>query len=348
MSVSLEDAEKYDLLDFEVMQSIPRRCKCGAKIQLDDSLQNVICSDVKCKNEIASRLFRLTRESGQSKWTINDCLTVANKIDIKTPYNIYTLPRYLDKQDLGIKNLGVKLIDVCDPTHSIPISDIAENIKILTNQKVRRIKLQDMVKLSGYLEIKPIAEDIFRGFQSINEAYVYIKLWPVTFVAERLGLRTDEELKIAAEIYDKLLQIEGELKFGQRFFTIEDKSRYTLQIQTSGQLKGYSNITEFLDNVEHRYNEKVQLNLVPQVFQNLDIYLSDFDQFSQKLKTASDINEQYQLGKLARHEIERKDLETRQNPTDFHPLGEKIFIGNSDDLIKRLDSILAKGDENDG
>lgn len=342
MSISLEDAEKYELLDFEILQSIPKKCKCEAKLQLDDSLQNVICSDIKCKNNIASRLYSLVKDSGQQLWTLDDCINIANQLDIKTPYNIYTLPRYVDKQNLGIKNLGAKLIDVCDPTHSIPVSDVAENIKVLTNQKVRKISLQDMVELSGYSEIKAVAKDLFRGFQSINEAYVYIKLWPVTFVAERLGLKTDEELKIAAEIYDKLLKIEGELKFGSRYFTIIDKAKYRISVQTSGQLKDYVNVTEFIDNIEHRYSGLVQINLVPQVFQNLDVYLQDFDQFSQKFKMASDINEQYQLAKLVRHEIDREDIGSKGESGGFHLVGEKIFIGNSDELIKRLDELLEK------
>jgi len=45
-----------------------------------------------------------------------------------------------------------------------------------------------------------------------------------------LGLKTDEELKIAAEIYDKLLKIEGELKFGSRYFTIIDKAKYKISV----------------------------------------------------------------------------------------------------------------------
>lgn len=339
MSISLEDAEKYELLDFDILQSIPKRCNCGAKLQFDDSMSNVVCSDVSCRNDVAERLYGLVRDSGQQLWTPEDCTKLTTELGLKTPYSIYVLPRLVEKRNIDIKNIGAKLIDVCDPTHSVQIQDVAEDIKVLTNQKLRRLELSSIVELSNHSEIKVIAKDLFRGMRSLKEAYVYIKLWPVMFVAERLGLRTDNELKLAAEIYDRLLQIEDELKYGEKFFTILDKSVIRLKVAASGQLQDFQNINEFIDTIEHRYNGKVQISLVPQVFQSLDVYLSDFDQSSQKFITASNINEQYQLAKLARHEIQREDLGKIDQEDDFHPVGEKVFIGSQKSLIERLDRL---------
>lgn len=341
MSISFKEATDNELVQPKILQTLPKECECGAQLIFDDQLQRIMCQDVQCETELIDRFYRAVRKSGQASWTREDCAILIREKRLKTPYQLFRLPRMLKQGQFktSVQNLGDKLIEICDPQHTLLMQQVFEDIQILQSSKLRVLELYQIVEISQHKYIAQAAKDLFRGTNSIQEAYTYIKLWPITFIQNRLGLVTEDGQRIASEIYSKLLEIENELRFGEKYFTIKTPQVVTLNIATCGQLADYTTVTEFIDNVEHRYNGKVAINLVPSIYSQLDAYINDFDIVSAKFRRASDLNEQYQLKKLARHEISEDDIGKLDRNTQFHSIGEQIFIGSADKFIERLDRI---------
>lgn len=79
--------------------------------------------------------------------------------------------------------------------------------------------------------------------------------------------------------------------------------------------------------------------MVPQIFNKSDIYIQDFDNDSENLLKAQNINEQYQLYGIQNKVFNKSDIGNKDDNNKFHLIGEKIFIGTADELVNRLDEI---------
>lgn len=335
MSISILEADENELVDFRLLDTIPKSCQCGNKLCIDDSFQNLICTSEKCTDRLADRVLKLTRDMGQTQWSKQDCVQIVNKLKLSQPYQLFIVPRALkDANDQIVK----KLIEVCDPQGKQGVKSV-DNIHTLADSKLRQYQLEDIAKFSEHKDLSDIQKDLFRGLKNISEAYIYFKLWPVTFIANRLGLKTDEEVCIASEIQSRLLEVESELKYGEKRFSVKNDSIITITLATSGIFKSFRNNTEFIDAIYERYNGMVAINLVPQIYQKVEAYINDYDKISQKYAQAMNINEQYQLKLLASRDIAKSDLEKLPDDSMFHTIGEKIFIGQADEFIARLDRI---------
>lgn len=264
-------------------------------------------------------------------WSDDDIRKIIKERKLITPFQLLKMPYLINNSKFSteIKDIDTKLKMVCDPNNSIDEHKLKEDPAILSDKTLRECRLYQIVEMSGHNEIVPIAKDIFRGFNSMQEAYTCIKLWPVVFIQERLGLKNKEQIGIASGIYDKLLEIENELKFAEKFFTII-KPDTILNVQTSGKLENFFNLIEFIDFVQSRYGGIVEINLVPTTYQLLDAYISDYDNGSIKYSKAHKLNEQ--------------NIQTQENKysNSFHKDGERVFIGQAKDFIDRLDKLYLK------
>lgn len=338
--ITLKEVEENELLDFKLLGTIPRKCKCGSDIVFDDSLQEIRCQDVNCKFELTKRLLRFTREMGQTSWNINICEQLINEFDIKTPFNLFDIPYKLSigkrSQIIGINNL---LIEVCDPNKKLSTDQIRQNISLLQDSKLREMTLSKLLQLECRRDIAEIADELTYGVGSISELYAYIHTWPVAYIAQKLDLKTDKELQIAAEIQKELTSIEGELRFGEKKVQIVQSKALKLNMQSSGVYQGFDSFYEFSRYIKSRYNNKIVLNMVPQIFNKSDIYIQDFDKDSENLLKAQNINEQYQLYGIQNKVFNKSDIGNKDDNNKFHLIGEKIFIGTADELVNRLDEI---------
>lgn len=341
MSISLKDITDNELIDKGILNTMPEKCVCGAQLICDDSLQKLICQDVQCESELAERFLRFTNDMGQDLWTIQDCLTLIQEKKLVQPFQIFRIPLMIGNGKLktSVKNIDDKVTQVCDPKHKLQKEKLINNMQLLQMNSLRDCELYQIAEFSEHRHIKYIAKDVFRGLHSIQEAYTYIKLWPVTFIATRLGLKTDDSIKMASEIYNTLINIESELRFGEKYFNVKNNQSITLNLATCQELSEYRTVNEFIDTIEHRYNGKVSINLVPSIYQKLDAYINDFDNFSSKYQKADNLNEQHQLKQLAKHEIKKEDIGKLEKDSTFHAVGEKIFIGDTKKFIERLDKI---------
>ena len=264
-------------------------------------------------------------------WSDDDIRKIIKERKLITPFQLLKMPCLINNSKFSteIKDIDTKLKMVCDPNNSIDEHKLKEDPAILSDKTLRECRLYQIVEMSGHNGIVPIAKDIFRGFNSMQEAYTCIKLWPVVFIQERLGLKNKEQIGIASGIYDKLLEIENELKFAEKFFTII-KPDTILNVQTSGKLENFFNLIEFMDFIQDRYSGMVEINLVPTTYQLLDAYISDYDNGSIKYSKAHKLNEQ--------------NIQTQENNynNSFHEDGERVFIGQAKEFIDRLDKIYLK------
>lgn len=338
--ITMKEVEENELLDFKLLGTIPRKCRCGSDVIFDDSLQEIRCQDINCKFELAKRLLRFTRELGQASWNISTCEQLVKEFDIKTPFNLFDIPYKLSiGKRSQISGLNSLLIEVCDPNRKLSTDEIHQDIKVLQDNKLREMTLSKLLKLECRRDIAEIADELAYGVDSISELYAYIHTWPVVYIATKLDLRTTKELQIAAEIQKELLQLEGELRFGEKKVQIIQPQAVKLNMQSSGALKNFDTFYEFSQYIKARYSDKIILNMVPQIFNKSDIYIQDFDKDSENLLRAQNINEQYQLYGMQNKLFSKSDIGNNDINSKFHLVGEKIFIGTTDQLIDRLDKI---------
>lgn len=338
--ITLREVEENELIDFKLLGTIPRKCRCGSDIVFDDSLQEIRCQDINCKFELTKRLLRFTREMGQTSWNINTCEQLIREFDIKTPFNLFDIPYKLSigkrSQIVGVNNL---LIEVCDPDRKLSADQVHQNIGLLQDSKLREMTLNKLIKLECHRDIAEIADELTYGVNSISELYAYIHTWPVAYIAQKLDLKTNKELQIAAELQKELTQLEGELRFGEKKVQIIQPQALKLNVQSSGIFQKFDSFYEFSRYIQSRYDNKIILNMVPQIFNKSDIYIQDFDKDSENLLRAQNINEQYQIYGLSNKLFSKSDIGNKDSDNKFHLVGERIFIGTADKLIDRLDKI---------
>lgn len=341
--ISLGDIKENQLLDIKVYQGIPEKCICGSPIVIDDQMQTIKCSNENCQNNIFRR-FRTFIDYLGAEWSDDDIHKIIKERKLVTPFQLFKLPSFIENKHFStdIIDLSMKLKSVCGPNDKIDIQKGSNQMSVLQSSLLREYRLYQIVEMSGHQKIKPIAKDLFTGFYNMHDAYTHIKLWPVTFVSNRLGLKTTDSLGLAADIYNELLRIENELKFGEQFFTVI-KPDTVINLSTSGELDGFINVQEFIDTVQNRYDDRVEINLIPTIYQKIDAYINDYDTYSKSYKRAWDLNEQYLLKQRQNHLINESDIGKIPDDTKFHQIGEKVFIGTANLFIQRLDNIYLKG-----
>ena len=325
--ITLEEVIENELVSKEILDIIPHQCECGAPIAFTDTLVNIACTNPRCYYKVASRLEAMAKKlrgkNGEvcDGWGESACIAVCKDYKLVSPYQIFQFEKLIGK---GIKN-------------DIPAFE--KKIKSICNPELRKQELWKVVELAGIPNIDSIAYKIFGGYHSIQEAYDDIEKWQVPFIANKLGIKSADTSVMAVNIYNTLIEYKDELLYGEKQFEIYEPTGETLYIAITGGVGGFKNKSEFINYINKRYDGKVNAMLMNSVTNSVDILVVDGFSNSNKFKTANRLNNTYLEKGLKNGEFTPDEVGTYKNEKDLHAIGEKIFMGNAEETIARLDKV---------
>ena len=321
MGISLNDVIENNLVSEDVLNVIPHTCECGAPIEFTDSLRQIYCTNPRCYYKVAARLESMAKKLNVDGWGESTCITVCKEFGLISPYQVF------------------KLEDLVNQGYTSSVAAFEKKVRAICDPEVRKVELWKVVELAGIPSIESISYKIFNGYSNFTEAFEDIENGQVPFIANRLGLRNNETSVMAVNVYTNLMKYKEEILFGERQFDIYRPTGDTLYITITGGVSGYRNKGEFISYINERYNGKVNAMLMNSVTTQNDILVVDGDSNSNKFNTANRLNDKYLEKCLESGEISKEDVGKYRGDKDLHPLGELIFIGDSHEVIERLDKI---------
>lgn len=328
MSFSIEEVVENQLISDDVLAIIPKTCDCGAPIAFTDSLRQIFCTNPRCYYKVAARLEAMAKKlrgpDGEccDGWGESTCVTVCNEFKLISPFQVFQLGGLLEK---GI-------------TSSVPAFE--KKVRSICNPELRKVELWQVVALAGIPNIETIAYKIFGGYGTLSEAYDDIESGQVPFIANKLGIKNSATQVMAAKVYKNLIEYKDELLYGERQFTIIKPTGITLHMAITGGVYGFRNKSEFIQYINDRYAGKVNAMMMNTVTTQVEILVADGDTGSNKFKTAQRLNSKYIEKSLAAGKFAPSDIGRFEKDTDLHPIGELIFVGNSKEVIDRLDKVF--------
>ena len=188
MGITFDDAREYELLSDNILKLIPSKCRCGQPLLLSDSLKTLKCSDSNCRYIIVDRVNNFNKKL---KLGINtsDIDRLSKKLNLITPYQLFML-------DLAYENNIVSAYD---------IYNIVEVVDKLKELKSTEWEIYQLVELCGIDTIANVAYKIFDGFTSITEAYDEIEQSQISFINDRLGIKSSDGAILAIGILSSLI-----------------------------------------------------------------------------------------------------------------------------------------------
>lgn len=324
MGVTLQEVVENHLLPDYILDCIPETCECGAPIEFTDTLRQIYCSNARCLYKVASRLEAMAKAMQSDGWGESTCITVCREFGMISPFQVFLLE------------------DMLKQGRTSSVSAFPKKVENICDRKKRNVELWEVVRLAGIPSIETIAYKIFAGYNNLTEAFSDIEKGQVPFIAEKLGIKNVESGVMAVKVYNTLMEYKEELLFGETQFDIHKPAGQTIHIAITGGVYGFRNKSEFIKYINNRYNGKVNAMLMNSVTQKVDILIADGDSSSNKYRTAHRINDRYLETGLSKGEFTKDDVGKFLNPKDLHPVGEKIFITNSTDVIYRLDDVFGE------
>lgn len=328
MGISLEEVIENQLISEDVLNVIPHTCGCGAPIEFTDSLRQIYCTNPRCYYKVASRLEAMAKKlrgpNGEccDGWGESTCITVCQEYHMISPYQVFQLERLVANGS----------------TSSVPAFE--KKVKSICNPALRKVELWKVVELAGIPSIESIAYKIFGGYHSFDEAFKDIKEGQVPFIANKLGLKNSETSVMAVNVYKTLLEYEEEIRYGEKQFDIYEPTGKTIYMAITGGVNGFHNKSEFVQYINNRYNGKVNAMLMNSVTNQVEILVADGDTGSNKYKTAIRLNGKYLEKGITTGKFTREEVGTYKNPKDLHAIGELILIGDSKEIIQKLDEVF--------
>lgn len=322
MGISLQDVIDNDLVSEDVLNAIPHNCECGAPIEFTDSLRQIYCSNPQCYYKVAARLESMCKKLEAEGWGESTCIAVCRDFKLKSPYQVFQLEKVV-KEGYGYTGTSAfekKVTSICNP-------------------ELRKVELWKVVELAGIPSIESIAYKIFNGYSTFQEAFKDIEAGQVPFIANKLGLKNSESGVMAVRVFDTLMEYHDEILYGEKQFEIYTPTGDTLYIAITGGVSGFKNKAEFISYITDRYNGKVNAMLMNTVTSQVDMLVVDGDTSSNKFKSAIKINDKYLEKGLENGAISKEDVGKLKDKKDLHAVGEIIFIGDSHEVISRLDSV---------
>lgn len=322
MGVTLQQVIDNELISDDVLNCIPHECTCGAPIEFTDSLRQIYCSNPRCFYKIAARLEAMAKTMKADGWGESTCITVCQEFKFISPYQVFLLEKVVaNGGQSSVAAFPKKVASICDP-------------------EKRKVELWEVVRLAGIPSIETIAYKIFNGYDNLTEAFEDIEVGQVPFIAEKLGLKNADGSVMAVNVYNTLIQYKEELLFGETQFEVYKPTGQTLYIAITGGVNGFRNKSEFVSYIKARYAGKVNPMLMNSVSAQVDILIADGDASSNKFKTATRLNTKYVEKGLISGEFTADELGTFKQEKDLHPVGEKIFITDSQSVFSRLDKVF--------
>lgn len=75
-------------------------------------------------------------------------------------------------------------------------------------------------------------------------------------------MTTDEQLKIAYSIQEKLMQLEKELKYAESLFKVKIPQNI-ISLMIDNELDNFRDSNELIEYLEEKYRGDIEINLVP-------------------------------------------------------------------------------------
>ena len=325
MGISFSEVEAQGLLSEEVLECLRPHsiCECGSELMFTETLRQVYCENPRCFYKVASRLEAMAVKMEADGWGESTCREICKYFGMISPYQVFLLEDKVLNQ--GVTISGVSALD--------------KKVRSICDRNKRKYKLWEVVSLGQIPGIDSIARKIFDGYKTIEDAYVDIEEKQVPFIANKLGIKNTESSVMAVNVYNTLIQYKDELIFGQKQFDIYEPEGDTVYVAITGGVYGYRNKSEFIKYISDRYSGKLNPILVNTVTKQVDILIADGDTSSNKFKKANKYNNEYEEYGVINNKFNREEIGTFRNPTDLHPIGELILIGDSQSVIERLDTV---------
>lgn len=318
MSLSLMDAYNNKVLTERSLRFIPKVCRCGQDLELSDSITVLRCSNRNCQSYTVSRSNELCKKLGLSLST-DDLLNLIDEFDIVSPYQILELD-------------SLRAIGKVSSTIVENLDSVAKKVAIIKNSEV---EIYEILSWCGIDCISVIAKQIANGFNSFDEFFMEIDRAQVSFLNERLGIKTPEACVLAHEIYSSILGIRDELFYAESLLKIK-KHTNRLFIAFNDNCGQYMNKTEILTYLNDTFDYMfVHTELVND---RTDILVKHLDNSNYKYRNARLINEKSIAEKVNSHEVMLSEVD-KLVPGQLKPVGHKIYIDNIDNIVNRLKAL---------
>lgn len=248
--------DSYDMygLPVEFVDCLPDVCEtCGCPLEISETLTGLHCSNPKCEDKVVMRMRAICQDLGILTFGESTIKKFVEYYDIENPLEIFALKP------------GIEIApDVSAKVAESIINQVCEHKNFL---------LWEYVRIANIPFIQTSAQQIFKGYSSLEDAYSDIEKGGVSFIQEKLGIVSDGEVSIRAmKIYESLMTYKDDLIDCLEEVNIIDMSnKRELNVVCSDQVGyGFGKKTEFYAYVNDKFGDKVHVNFLPSVNRKID------------------------------------------------------------------------------
>lgn len=319
MGISFEEAIKNNIITPQNIQYIPTKCKCGANLEFSESFKHIQCTSENCKMIIVNRIENICSKIGM-QFNQSDILKIVDKLKLITPYQILMLDKALEE----------KLINKNE------IQSLTDNIQILKEFKDKEYYIYNIAELCGIEDISKVAIKIFDGFESFEDAFEEIEIAQVSFINERLGIKSSDSSILSVDIFNKLIALKEELIFGETQLNIKRYKKKLIKISFCDNVLPFINKSELLNYLNYKFDYK--FSICTAITESTDILIKNADGNNNKYRSAKLINDKYIADSMNKGELVLNDIGKFKN-NQLKPIGSSIYIDTLENVINRLHSL---------
>jgi NAD-dependent DNA ligase len=225
----------------EWIQELPTRCECGAQMALTDTMVHAFCTDRLCYLKIAARMEEMAKQLRVDGFGLSTCRVLAKTFRMRSPFELF----------------NPKLIGIDVPG----VAALPKKIEELRSKLNDSYELSDIVMLARLPGIDSLAKKIFKGFDSMEDAYHGIHKKGYVEVAQRIGNAVNGENVQARAIYEELIGHKTELILGEKIFRVVKARSSSIDIAITGEVRGYRNKQLYVDEI-NAITEKYDISVV--------------------------------------------------------------------------------------
>ena len=213
MGITFEDVVNYELLNDSTIKLLPNKCRCGKKLVLSDSMRTMRCIDNNCRYFVVDRINKLNKHL-ELNISAADIDRLSHKLHWLTPYQLFML-------DLSYEDNVIGMSD---------INNIVDVIRRIRELKSQEWYIYEIVELCGIDSISLVAKKLFDGFESIEQLYDELEQGQISFINDRLGIKSSDSSVLTVGIYNKLIEMKEELIFCETLLKIKKYSEKLIRI----------------------------------------------------------------------------------------------------------------------
>lgn len=312
MSILIDDAFNYGLISEKVYNMLPKKCHCGAKLELSESLRDISCSNKDCKMQLAYRVKNMCKKLNINI-TLDTVIDIITLADVTSPYQVLMIDRLKGK---NLSNI---------PDMPRIINEISQALSV-------KYYICDVIEACGIDDISLVAKGLAHGFNSMEEFFKEVETGQLNFICERLALNTPELSTLGIKIYNEILDIKDELIFAEYIFSIKTYSD-RLKISFSGSPIEYLNISEFIDDIEKKTGYTVCHLTTVSI--DTDILVKALSSDGVKERMARLINDNFAAEQVNSGNFDIDNI-GKEDDNNLAPVGYAIYIDSPLNVIKKV------------